>query len=159
MENQGFQLWRLPALGITSEDFMQKDDQNATKAHYGVTWRFAKDQDYRKAQAKLQAEKKADSANAQASGKQTAKKLKNHLTDEAEKMGLPMSQPDTASPEEQQEAQDELSQRVAASAGFTEAQLSAQPIDALKEIAASLGVTNLEMGKKKLINAILEKQL
>jgi len=128
--------WKIPTLGITSDDFMRHGSQNLPMETYGQYWRYANDQDANPSQ-------KAEVA----ARMQTQAPLSNELVDQAKEMGQPVPMPDTIQVPE------------GAVKGFSEAQLQKLPKEQLVEVASALGIANLEQSKAKLIEAILEKQV
>lgn len=148
--NQVSPMWKIPAAGITADDFMNRDSENAPRAFYGRMWRFANDQDFKRA---LAAEKARNAGKPEG---QDLKSLDNFLVDEARKKGLPVPTPDTATPEEQAAAMQALADQV--KPAFTEDQLKDLPREQLVELASAVGVANLNQKKEKLIEAILDRQ-
>lgn len=177
------QLWKIESLGISSEDFINRDSQNTPKAFYGVLWKFAKDRTKNfigqgqthpatTPQASvdsglmpkgfLQRAQQEDLAKAQ---KHRQAPLDNHLVDEARRLGQPVAESDTGWTDEHAKLQEDGNRVLAdnynalhGSSKMTEVQLSAMTRDQLVDIASAMGVVNLDLGKKKLVEAILSKQ-
>lgn len=176
------QLWRMDSLGVTSEDFINRDSQNSPTAHYGALWRFANDRTGKAygpnggsqkpgpstnetltPQGMLSQSVQTDLAQAQ---RHRQRPLDNHLVDEARALGQPVADSDTGYTDEHQEAQAAGDATQAQNhakihgteAKMTEAQLTQMSKDQLADIAAAVGVVNLDQPKKKLIDSILAKQ-
>jgi hypothetical protein len=179
------QLWKMDSLGISSEDFINRDSQNAPNAFYGSLWRFKHDRTGTQIDPKQQPTGKNEGPQPSTSEqltpqgflKQAAqtevadhqrrrqRPLDNHLVDEARRLGEPISEADTGYTEAHNEAQEHGNNVQAANhaivhndAKFTEASLMGMSKDQLGDIAAAVGVVNVELPKKKLVEAILVKQ-
>lgn len=122
------QLWNMKSLGVSSEDFMNVDSQNAPSAFYGTLWKFAKDKTGKamvghqdptdpsqgpqpsttKTQLGILTENTQQRvADDQAKRIGNGKPLDNHLVDEAKAQGHPVSQPDSAFTDEHNAQQQE----------------------------------------------------
>lgn len=191
-------MWRVDSLGVSSKDFMNKDNQNSPGAFNGTMWRFADDKT-QKAQSLEQnttnpyqgpqpaqkatplgilnerrqwdVSKAQDIANSDTSKKvgNTAP-LDNHLVDEARAMGHPISQPDTGWTQQHADDQKAADAVLAnnetiisppappQAEAMSKSKLMKMGHEVLKEMAAGVGVTNLDQKKEDLADAILAKQ-
>lgn len=166
------ELWKMPQLGITSEDFMRGTGENETRAFYGSLWKFADDK-RGNVVAQANTEKKQNAQQKAAIGQ---KPLQNALVDEAVAMGQPVAMPDQAFTDAHLNAQKEANETMAANqeallnptepeapaesgAQWSKSKLMGMPKDNLAQLASSLGVANLDQSKQKLVEAILAKQV
>lgn len=146
--------WKIDSLGVSADDFINRSSDVAPHAFMGRMWRFAHDTDARKAMEVTVDGKPTPPAS-------NLKSLDNFLVDEAKKKGLPIPQSDTGTPEQQAAAQADHQRLIdagAAQASYTSDQLEAMPKQQIADIAAATGVANLNQGKQKLIEAILDRQ-
>lgn len=175
------QLWNMKALGVSSEDFLNQDSMTAPKAFYGTMWKFAKDRTQpqsvhstevngQRATANDNPQGFLQGATDEKSGRSTPPPpLDNHLVTEARAQGQPLAPPDAGWTEDHAKQQAEANAVQASNAQtlrgettpakFSEAQLSALTKTQLQDIAASVGVSNLNQAKGKLIESILGKQI
>jgi len=144
-------MWRMPTLGVTSEDFINQKNQSNPRAFYNRMWRYKRDQDHKDDLAKQVADR---AAALESKRSEVPQPLDNYLVDEAKSLGLPISQPDTyaTQPAKASRPAEPLKPY------FTEASLRDVPKEQLVEMAAALGIANTALPKPKLIEAILDKQ-
>lgn len=143
--------WRQPLLGISSKDFENRQNISNPEALYGSAWRFKNDQDFQPRPSPTQERPTPPPVSMS-----TSDKIEPQAVQPEEPKVSNVAVPPEETPPEAPSAPSPVANETKEPA-LTRNYLMGLSKDKLKEIASGAGVANLNLGRDKLIESILDK--